>query len=115
MNDKTTAQESPAWACYVAAALVGWIVLVFAAIVALIGMSAIATSLDRVVMVGSVVFFVEVVVAVLLAGMASYYSGRLANRWFGRRKAMTTYVLIGVLLLIAVLSLPVPFTFVLRG
>jgi len=114
MNDKTT-EHAPAWACYAGAAVAGWIVLVFAAIFALIGMSAIAASLDRVVVVGSGAFFVEVVVAVLVAGTASYFSGRSAYRWFVHRAPMTVYVLVAVLLLLAVISLPVPFTFVLRG
>ena len=115
MINKTAAQQSPAWACYATGAIVAWIVLVFSSIFALIGMSAIAASLDRVVVVGSTLFFIEVVVAGLLAGIASYYGGKLAYRWSCRRKPMTVYVLIGILLLFTVLSLPVPFTFVLRG
>lgn len=114
MIDKTDRKNSTAWECRVASALVAWVVLLFSAIFSLIGMSFIAASLNTTILVGSDLFVVEAVVSVVMAGISSYWVGRLAHRWFARRKPMTVYVWIVILLLIALLSFPAPSTFVLR-
>lgn len=112
MSEETIRRQAPpTWVCWLATVLVGWLVFLFAAILIVIGVSAIASSFDRVIMVGSAYFFGEVAISVLVAGIASYYIGRKAHAWFGQRRPTTMLILTGALLLLTVLSLPMPFTF----
>lgn len=103
--------EAPKLARFLAAGLVGWLVLLFGAFLAMIAMSALFEVAGIKITLGSGLFVVEIVVALLISAIACYYLTRKAYKWFSSIKPVALYVALVALLCVAVISFPAPFVF----
>ncbi len=103
--------ETPKWARLLAAGLFAWLVLLFSTFLAMIAMSALFNATGVEVTLGSSLFIVEVIIAILASAVVCYYLTRKAYEWFSRMKPATLYITLAALSCIAVLSFPAPFMF----
>lgn len=103
--------EVPKWVRLLVVGLFGWLVLLFSTFLAMIVMSALFNATGVKITLGSSLFIVELVIALLVSAILCFYLTRKAYKWFSSMKPAALYIILAVLLGIAVLSFPAPFMF----
>jgi chromate transport protein ChrA len=102
---------APRWASLMSGALIGWLVFLFSSFLLIIAASAAIYKLGMTVRFGSFFFVVEVLIAMILSFLLGFPLGKKAYRWLEHKNASSVYLLLSLLVLLSLLSFPLPFKF----